>query len=362
MREAFERAETKRVRGGMSATGPHPLPSEQSCRTAREALQLAAAVTDGSCLVLLISGGASATMALPVEGITLEEKIAAVKAMLMGGMAIHEMNAVRKHLSQVKGGQLAARARACVTLAISDVIGPAEDDLSVIGSGPGVPDPSTFAEAVRALRARGVWPELSAAVQEHLSRGVRGGAPETPKPDDPRLANASAFVIGGRRDAMEGARVAAERLGYQTIVVGEPTLGEAAAAGPALVTRARTLAAGAPRACVISSGETTVVVKGRGRGGRNQEVALAALPALASSPRTTVLVSVGTDGVDGPTDAAGAIADGASLARANELRLPEVDAVLVSNDSYSYFDRLGDLIRTGPTGTNVGDLQIVLLA
>ncbi len=361
MLAAFQRAAGDTVRDVVRATGPHPTPTEDSCRTARQALDLAAKVNEGSCLALLISGGASAMMALPADGVSLDDKILSVKSMLARGMPIDEMNAVRKHLSAVKGGQLAARARACVTLAISDVIGPAEDDLSVIGSGPGVPDPSTFGDAVRALGAREVWDALPERVRHRLSRGARGEAAETPKPGDERLARASAFVIGGRRDAMEGARAAAERLGYRGIVIEEPTLGEARTAGSGVVARARHLAGDASRACVISSGETTVRVRGKGRGGRNQELALAAAPALAAGARPIALVSLGTDGVDGPTDAAGAFVDGTSLRRAIELGLPPIDVVLRDNDSYPFIDRLGDLIRTGPTGTNVGDLQIVLV-
>lgn len=362
MQAGFERAAGHATRRVLSASGPHPTPTEESCRTAERALEMAGQIDARSCLVLLISGGASAMMALPARGVSLEQKIAAVTAMLRGGVPIHEMNAVRKHLSRVKGGQLAAHAPACVTLAISDVIGAAEDDLSVIGSGPGVADSTTFEDAIQALAARDVWPALPAAIRDHLTRGARGEVPETPKPGDPRLKNAPAFVIGSRRDAMAGASAAAERLGYRAILVDEPTLGEAAEAGPAVVSRAQQLARGAARACVISSGETTVVVRGSGRGGRNQELALAALPALASGARPVLLASVGTDGVDGPTDAAGALADHTSLRRAAEFDLPAIASVLASNDSYPFFDRLGDLIRTGPTGTNVGDLQIVLMS
>jgi hydroxypyruvate reductase len=280
-------------------------------------------------------------LALPANGVSLDDKIAAVKLMLARGMPIEEMNAVRKHLSAVKGGWLAARARSCCTLAISDVIGPAEDDLSVIGSGPGVADASSFADAVRALRARGLWDAIPASVREHLALGVEGKRPETPKPGDRRLAHARGFVIGSRRDAMNGARAAATRLGYRAVAFAEPTLGEAKLAGPSVVRRARRIFEEGDRLCVISSGETTVHVTGPGRGGRNQELALAALPALAEEGRSAVLISIGSDGVDGPTDGAGAIADERSLSRASALGLPRVDDVL--------------------RGTNVGDLQVILV-
>jgi glycerate 2-kinase len=361
MLAGFEAAAPGPVRARVSAVGPHPTPTDESCRTARRALELAARIHDRECLVLLVSGGASAMLALPAGGLSLDDKIGTVRLMLAGGVPIEGMNAVRKHLSAVKGGWLASRARACCTLAISDVIGAAEDDLSVIGSGPGVADRSTFGEAVRVLRDGGLWDRVPAAVREHLARGEAGDIPETPKPGDVRLAHASGLVIGSRRDAMSGARGAAARLGYRTVVVDEPILGEAKLAGPAVIERARRMGGDDERLCVISSGETTVRVTGAGRGGRNQELALAALPALAAADRPMTLVSLGTDGVDGPTDAAGAIADRASLARASALGLPAVDRVLAANDAYPFFDALGDLLRTGPTGTNVGDLQIVLV-
>jgi hydroxypyruvate reductase len=343
------------------ASGPHPTPTDESCRTSSRALELAAQVGEGSCLVLLISGGASAMLALPAAGLSLDDKIRTAKLMLARGLPIEEMNAVRKHLSAVKGGWLAARARACCTLAISDVIGPAEDDLSVIGSGPGVPDASTYEDAVGALQRHALWDAVAPSVRTHLLRGLEGTAPETPKPGDPRLSNAAGFVIGSRRDAMRGASDAASRLGYKVVVIDEPTLGEAKVAGPAIIERARERAAGNIPACIISSGETTVHVTGKGRGGRNQELAAAAIPALAGIGRPAVLVSLGTDGVDGPTDAAGAISDERSLLRATARGVLRIDELLRENDAYTLFDALGDLIRTGPTGTNVGDLQIVLL-
>lgn len=349
------------IRDRLFAVGPHPTPTEESCRTATRALELAAQVHEGACLVLLISGGASAMLALPATGISLDAKIQAVKLMLSHGLPIEEMNAVRKHLSAVKGGWLAAGAGASCTLAISDVIGRAEDDLSVIGSGPGVPDSSTYQDAVRALRDHAIWEEVPGGVREHLSRGLAGKIPETPKAGDQRLANATGFVIGSRRDAMRGAHETALRLGYSVVVIDEPTLGEARLAGPAIVARARGMSREGERVCVISTGETTVHVTGKGRGGRNQELALAAVPALASVQPGVVLVSIGTDGVDGPTDAAGAVADERSLSRATARGLPHIEKVLRENDAYAFFGALDDLIRTGPTGTNVGDLQIVLM-
>jgi hydroxypyruvate reductase len=299
-------------------------------------------------------------MALPADGLTLEDKVAVNALLLSRGVPIAQMNAVRKHLSRIKGGWLAAHAHACITLAISDVIGAAEDDPSVIGSGPGVADTSTFADATAVLQEFALWDDVPPRVRDRFIAGSQGRIPETPKPADPRLARSSVFVVGSRRDGMEGARREAERLGYRAVVLGDPVLGEARERGPEVVARAVAFGATGDRVCVISSGETTVHVRGGGRGGRNQELALSALPVLAASSWPTVLISVGTDGVDGPTDAAGAIADRDSLARAASADGPTVEAALAGNDSYSFFSRLGDLVRIGPTGTNVGDLQIFL--
>lgn len=339
--------------------GGHPVPDDRSVAAARRALGLAARTDARTCLVLLVSGGASAMLAHPAEGLTLADKIEVSRALLAGGFPISEMNCVRKHLSEIKGGWLAARAAACCTLAISDVIGPDEDDPAVIGSGPGVADRSSFAESAAVLKQRGVWDTIPSGVRSRIERGERGEVEETPKPGDPRLARASAFVVGSRRDAMAAARDAARALGYDAVVVDEPVVGESRQAGPALVARSARLAGPSGSYCVISSGETTVSVRGAGRGGRNQELALAAIPALAALEWPTVLASVGTDGVDGPTDAAGAIADSSSMARATAMALSG-DEALAANDSYAFFDRLGDLVRTGLTGTNVGDLQVLL--
>jgi glycerate 2-kinase len=361
MLEAFTSWAGSRLGDVVLSTGAHPVPDERSVTAARRAIGLAMQTDARTCLVLLISGGASAMLVLPAEGLTLADKIAASRALLAAGLPIGEMNCVRKHLSAIKGGWLAAPAMACCTLAISDVIGSHEDDPSVIGSGPGVADSSTFAEASAILRERNLWEQLPRAVRTRIERGNRGEVDETPKPGDPRLARSSAFVVGSRRDAMAAARDAAAALGYVPVVIEEPVLGQARDAGPAVLARAARLVGPAGRLCVISSGETTVTVRGGGRGGRNQELALAAIPALAAVERSMVLASVGTDGLDGPTDAAGAFADPTSAARASAASL-SIDGALAANDSYVFFDRLGDLVRTGPSGTNVGDLQVILAA
>jgi glycerate 2-kinase len=241
----------------------HPLPTEGSVAGARRALELAAATSDFGLLVVLLSGGGSALMALPVSGVALEEKQATVRTLLEQGADIHELNTVRKHLSRIKGGQLAAAARGRVlTLAVSDVVG---DDLSVIASGPTVPDPSTYHEALAVLARRGGRGAFPEAVVSHLERGAAGMVPETPKPGETRLSSADAHIIGPQRGALVAAQQKAEALGYAVRVAAEPVTGEARVAGAAHVERARELLAGVPRpACLLASGETTVTVVGTG--------------------------------------------------------------------------------------------------
>jgi hydroxypyruvate reductase len=338
----------------------HHFPDHGSVAGARRAIEVAAGAGEGDVLVVLISGGGSALMALPAAGIALEAKQQTARTLMAQGADIYELNTVRKHLSGIKGGRLAAAARGRVlTLAVSDVVG---DDLSVIASGPTVPDESTFADALRVLESRGSVDAYPQEVVTRLRRGVTGEIPETPKRGDPRLARAEARVIGPQRGAIEGARRAAERLGYHVHVVPEPVTGEARLSARTHVDVVSRIAASLPRPlCVISSGETTVTVVGDGTGGRNQEFALAMAPLLESLGSRVVAASIGTDGIDGPTDAAGAVVDPMTIRRAEAASLPSSQTYLDNNNAYAFFDRLGDLIRTGPTNTNVGDLQIVLI-
>lgn len=278
---------------------------------------------------------------------------------MTGGADITALNALRKHLSRVKGGRLAAACPGLVrTFAVSDVIG---DDLSVIGSGPTVPDPSTWRDAMAAATAYGGLDGLPAQVRAILEDGVAGRRDDTPKPGDPRLARARAAVIGGRREAMAGARAASEALGYDAVVVDAPVRGEAREAASAWWHAALAARRNGARPCaVISSGETTVRVRGRGRGGRNQEFAAALIDRLDNLSTAPVVASVGTDGIDGPTDAAGALVDAGSAARARATGR-DVAAALTDNDCYPCLEGLGDLLRFGATGTNVGDLQVLLV-
>jgi hydroxypyruvate reductase len=340
----------------------HPVPTEASERAARRALTLVREAGPDDTLLVLLSGGASALMAAPASGLTLEDKMVTTRVLLARGAAIHELNAVRKHLSAIKGGQLAAAASCpSLTWALSDVVAPIEDDPSVIGSGPTVADPTTFADALAIVERLGVRAQLPKAALDVLVSGTEGWRTDTPKPGDGRLAQARYEVVGGRHNAMAGARREAERRGYRVMTIEDAIVGEAREAAPALVARASALASAAEGpCCVVASGETTVRVVGKGRGGRNQELALAGAAALADFGRDCVLASAGTDGVDGPTDAAGAIADPTTATRARDGGVGEVAAYLANNDAYHFFDRLGDLIRCGPTHTNVGDVQILV--
>ena len=341
-------------------TGGHPLPAAGSVAGARRAIAVAGRVRADELLLVLLSGGGSALMSLPADGVTLEEKQQTVRRLLEAGADIHELNTVRKHLSAVKGGQLAAAcAGRTLTLAVSDVVG---DDLSVIASGPTVADPSSFADALAVLARRGGDGAFPAAVVRRLRAGAAGDLPETPGAGDARLARTTAVVIGPQRGAVEGARQAAAARGYAVHVVDEPVTGEARDAAAAHVARAARAATGLSRpACIIAAGETTVTVTGTGKGGRNQEFAFAAVGALHTLGGTAVVASVGTDGIDGPTDAAGAIGDSTTLARAAAAGIQDPESYLRDNNTYAFFDRLGDLIKTGPTRTNVGDIQIVLV-
>jgi glycerate 2-kinase len=351
----------------------HPVPDERSVAAARGALQVAHRTADDDLLIVLLSGGASALMALPAEGLTLGDKQETVRRLLKGGATIHELNTVRKHLSAIKGGRLAAATRAAVvTLVISDVVG---DDLSVIGSGPTMPDPSMFADALNVLDARGGRASYPEAVVSHLERGARGDIDETPKPDNPRIQRSAARIIGGRMTAVAGAVEAARSRGYDVHTIAAPIVGEAREAAVMYADHVRqTLSRLAPPLCVLGSGETTVHVAGHGIGGRNQEFALAMVSSIADLTRSAphnarsapheieaVFGSIGTDGIDGPTDAAGAIIDATTLTRAAAGGLDPA-AYLRNNDSYHFFSALGDLLHTGPTGTNVGDVQVALIA
>ena len=341
-------------------TASHPVPDARSVSAARAVLDVASVAGDRDVLLLLLSGGASALMALPANGVSLEDKRRTCERLLREGAEIHALNTVRKHLSAVKGGQLAAAAGGSVlTLAVSDVVG---DDVSVIGSGPSVADGSTFADALTQLDRYGGRSGYPETVVSRLTAGATGAISETPQVGDPRLARSDVRVIGNSRSAVAGASAVARSLGYTVHVVDEPVVGEARIAARRLMQlTSRMVDPLAGLQCVLAAGETTVRVAGTGKGGRNQECALAMARELAGIGTAVAAASVGTDGVDGPTDAAGGIVDSTTVKRAEAAGLGPLERYLDDNNSYVILDELGDLIRTGPTSTNVGDLQIVLV-
>jgi hydroxypyruvate reductase len=341
----------------------HPSPNADSAAAGEAALELARQSRESGGLLVLLSGGASAMLVAPARGITLEEKVATTTRLMHAGAAIHELNCVRKHLSRVKGGQLAAAAGRTITLALSDVHAPVADDPSVIGSGPTVADDTTFADALEIVRRYGIT--LPDSVRAHLERGAVGEADETIKSGDPRVEASRYTLVGNRLMAVDGAARAAESAGYQVVVLPDPTTGEARDTARRFVQAAADAVQGTTRPmCVIGSGETTVTVRGTGLGGRNQEFGLAgasALPLLEAGGRTTVLASAGTDGIDGPTDAAGVVMDAQTLSRGATAGL-DWRTALDNNDAYRFAAATGDLIIWGPTGTNVGDLHVLLVA
>lgn len=339
--------------------GSHPFPGPDSRAAARAALARAGAVGSDEQLVLLISGGASALMAEAADGVSFDDKLGSTRTFMLAGADIHQLNALRKHLSLVKGGWLAAACPgATTTLALSDVVG---DDLSVIGSGPGLPDVSSWQDVAAALEARAAMPLMPAPIRSRIEAGLRGDIPDTPKRGDARLARADGRVVGRAADAVTAAAAAAEARGYRVVVLDERVTGEARDAAPrwlrTALQRGREIGGAV---CVLSSGETTVTVQGSGVGGRNLEFALALVEPMEAVPHA-VAASVGTDGIDGMTDVAGARVDARTLGRAAGRGLPSPRDFLARNDSFHFFSPLGDTLRTGRTDTNVGDLQVLLV-
>lgn len=328
-------------------TAQHPVPGPDSVRAARQTLALLEPLGTGDVVLCLLSGGASSLLTLPASGLSLEDLARTTQRLLDAGADIHQLNCVRKHLDDVKGGRLArvAAPARVLCLALSDVPG---DDPAVIGSGPFAPDPSTFADARAVLSALRLESGIPAAVRAHLARAVG----ESVKPGDAALARVQTRIIGSNRHALEAAGRAAAELGYTVRVHDRTIVGEA-------VSAAGTLPLDTPPGTAwLAGGETTVQVRGPGRGGRNQELALAAAIRIAGQ-RNVVVACVGTDGVDGNSPAAGAVVDGSTLER---LRAHGIDAAraLAENDSHGALAAVGDAWITGPTGTNVMDLLLLL--
>lgn len=334
----------------------HPVPDETGVEAAARILDLAYEATEGDLVICLLSGGGSALLALPALGLTLADKRAVTAALLRSGARIDEINTVRKHLSAIKGGRLAAAAHPArvLTLSISDVPG---DDPAVIASGPTIADPSTFADARAIIAGYGIDPPVSVAA------ALAASADETPKPGDPRLARAETIIVARPRDSLDAAAALARAEGIAPIILGDALEGEARQSAIFHAGIARQIAHhGQPvtaPAVILSGGETTVTVRGHGRGGRNAEFALALALALDGAAGIHA-IACDTDGIDGTEDNAGALIGPDTLARARALGLDPASA-LDANDSHAIFQALGDLVMTGPTRTNVNDFRAILV-
>jgi hydroxypyruvate reductase len=380
MGRALERVLGRRVAGGILVTkydhglplktlelleAGHPLP-DQNGIAAGERIQefLKTQVRRGDLVFCLFSGGGSALLVSPAPGVSLEDKLACTRLLLESGADIHEMNAVRKHLSNLKGGGL-ARLLAdtpAIALILSDVVG---DDLDAIASGPLVPDRTTFQDCLDILQRLKIFADLPAAVRRRLQAGAAGEIPETPKPGNPIFRNKQNVIVGSNALACGAAARRSRNLGYRTMILTSRMAGDTTESAlfhmsivQEIVAEKRPLRR---PACLISGGETTVKLRGRGKGGRNQEFSLHCARALARLQAPCLVVSLGTDGTDGPTDTAGAFADNSTLSRSLKFGACFQAEAAENNDSYHFFKRLGDLIITGPTRTNVMDLHIILI-
>jgi hydroxypyruvate reductase len=340
----------------------HPVPDERGVAGTLEILKLLEGAGERDLVICLISGGGSALLIAPSEGISLADKQATTKNLLACGATIHEINTIRKHLSRAKGGQLARAAHPArvLSLILSDVVG---DDLDVIGSGPTVPDRSSFRDTMDIFRRYDIWDRIPDSVRERVSQGVKGALPETPKPGDPVFEGCTEVLVGSCLRALAAAAESAERMGYRCIILSSKLEGEAREVAKAFTAIGKEVLSSnhplEPPACLLTGGETTVTLQGDGRGGRNQEFVLAGAITMDGVDRM-VLLAGGTDGTDGPTDAAGALADGSTVPRAKALGM-DPRAFLKRSDSYHFFKPLDDLIITGPTRTNVMDIYMILI-
>ena len=341
--------------------GSHPLPDNDGVKGTKKIMEIAEKTTKDDLLICVLSGGGSSLMSMPKNGISLQDKRKVIEALLKSGARIDEINTVRKHLSSFKGGQLAKKAfpATILNIILSDVVG---DELSVIASGPTVPDPTTFKDAINVLKKYDLWEKAPESIKEILSEGTKGRIAETPKEKDKIFEKVYSVIVGNNRTACLAAIEKLKDKGLNTLLLTSHMEGEAREVGLFLAAIAREITLwGTPvkkPAAVVVGGETTVTVRGKGLGGRNQEIALSAstkLQGLAGN----VIASISTDGIDGPTDAAGAIVDGETSLRSRKLGL-DIEKYLEENDSYTFFKKLNDLIYTGPTGTNVNDIAVII--
>lgn len=340
----------------------HPVPDQNGQEGARRIMEMVSPAGSGDLVLCLLSGGGSALLPLPAPGLSLADKQEANRVLIACGATIHEINAIRKHISAIKGGRLAQAVHPAmlVTLILSDVVG---DDLDVIASGPCVPDASTFNDCLMILGKYDISAILPEPVFSHLKAGAAGEIPETPKHGDTVFERGMQLIVGSNYDAIQTAGAEAARRGYAPLILSTMLQGDTIEVsrlhGAIIREVLKTGHPIAPPACILSGGETTVVLRGDGRGGRNQHFALALAPDI-SGPRFVVALCAGTDGTDGPTDAAGAVIDNTTIARAEDGGL-DYRSFLDNNDAYTFFSRTGELLKTGPTNTNVMDLRVVLI-
>jgi glycerate 2-kinase len=349
---------TKRI---VVAESGHPVPDQAGQRAAARLCAMATELGRRDLLIVLLSGGASSLLPAPVAGVTLADKQQTTQELLRCGASIREINTVRKHLSRIKGGRLAEMTDATVvTLILSDVLG---DDLSAIASGPTAPDPTTFHDAVTILKRYRIWRAVPQRVRQHLDRGCQGFESETPKPGASLFRRVHHHIVGNNRAVIMAVIRAAREAGLRILVHRTALIGEAREEGKRFGTLARKIARGHKPlqrpCCAVAGGETTVTVTGKGTGGRAQEFAVAAALEIAELAKVWV-VAIGTDGTDGPTDAAGAVVDGHTVTRAQRLSV-DLKGALKRHNTYPALKTLQQLITTGPTGTNVNDLYLLLV-
>lgn len=340
----------------------HPVPDVSGLHGAEKIMALAGEASEDTLVICVLSGGASALLPLPAEGISLQDKQETTRVLLGCGAAIHEINTIRKHLSRIKGGQLAAAVypATLISLVLSDVVG---DNLDIIASGPTVPDPGTFKGCMDIVEKYGILDQIPGRVTAFLKKGVLGHLPETPKTGNPVFFKTCHTVVGCNREALNASSQKAEHLGYHSLILSDRMEGnvhDLACEHAGIVSQIRKgkIPLSLP-ACVLSGGEGTVTLKGKGKGGRNQEFALK-FATLVDGTDNTVVLSAGTDGTDGPTDAAGALVDTATITRAKALGL-DAKKYLENNDAYPLLAAVGDLYKTGPTLTNVMDIRVMLV-
>lgn len=340
----------------------HPRPGPESVEAGKRIVELAKEAGESALVIALFSGGGSALMEYPVEGVKIEEISEVSIALMNAGCDIFELNTVRKHLSRVKGGWLAKHAYPArvMCLMISDVVG---DRMDTIASGPTVPDPTTFEGAYRVLKKYGIWEKAPSSVREYIERGLKGEAPETPKPGDPVFERVHNLIVASNILSLSAMKRKAKELGYNALVLTSLLEGEAREVAKVVAAIAKEIRRTGnplpPPAVVLMGGETTVTVRGKGKGGRNQELALAAAIEIEGE-RGVAIAAVGSDGRDGPTDAAGAIVDGNTAKRAREAGVDPV-AYLEDNNSYEFFRKVGGHIILGYTGTNVNDFVVIVV-